>query len=83
VLVPFPQAAGDHQAHNAQALVNVGAALMLAQDTLTPDLMADQVKELLQNRSELSMMARRARSVAAKGAADLILHQCRVVARKR
>jgi UDP-N-acetylglucosamine--N-acetylmuramyl-(pentapeptide) pyrophosphoryl-undecaprenol N-acetylglucosamine transferase len=83
VLVPFPQAAGDHQAHNAQALVNAGAALMLAQDTLTPDLMADQVKELLQNRSELSMMARRARSVAAKGAADLILHQCRVVARKR
>ena len=83
VLVPFPEAAGDHQTHNAMALVNAGGAVILLQDELTPELMAVQIKELLQNRSELSMMARRARSAAAKGAADLILHQCRMAARKR
>lgn len=83
VLVPFPQAAGDHQTHNAMALVNAGAAVVLPQEELTPERMATQIKQLLQNRSELSMMARRARNVAAKGAADLILHQCRMAARKR
>ncbi|MCA1797198.1 MAG: hypothetical protein LC645_06610, partial [Geobacteraceae bacterium] len=83
VLVPFPQAAGDHQTYNAKALVSAGGAVMLLQQELTPERMALQIKELLQNRSELSMMARRARSVAAKGAADLILHQCRMAARKR
>lgn len=83
VLVPFPQAAGDHQTHNAMALVNAGAAVMLPQEELTPERVAAKIKELLQNPSELSMMARRARSVAAKGAADLILHQCRMAARKR
>jgi len=83
VLVPFPQAAGDHQTHNALALVNAGAAVVFPQAELTSERMALQIKELLQNRSELSMMARRARSVAAKGAADLILHQCRMAARKR
>lgn len=83
VLVPFPQAAGDHQSHNALVLVNAGAAVMLRQEELTPAYMAEQIKELLQNRSELSMMARRARSVAVKGAADLILHQCRMAAQKR
>ncbi|MFA5699963.1 MAG: undecaprenyldiphospho-muramoylpentapeptide beta-N-acetylglucosaminyltransferase [Desulfuromonas sp.] len=83
LLVPFPQAAADHQTDNAQALVEAGAAVMLAQSALTPETMAAQISRLLQNRSELFMMARRARTVAAKGAADLILHQCRMAAQKR
>ncbi len=83
LLVPFPQAAADHQTDNAQALVAAGAAVMLAQSALTPETMAIKVSLLLQNRAELFMMARRARTVAAKGAADLILHQCRMAAQKR
>lgn len=83
LLVPFPQAAADHQTDNARALVDVGAAVMIAQSALTPETLATQISLLLQNRTELFMMARRARTVAAKGAADLILHQCRMAARKR
>ncbi|MDY0213183.1 MAG: undecaprenyldiphospho-muramoylpentapeptide beta-N-acetylglucosaminyltransferase [Desulfuromonadaceae bacterium] len=83
LLVPFPQAAADHQTDNARALVEAGAAVMIAQSVLTPETMAAQISLLLQNRSELFMMARRARTIAAKGAADLILHQCRMAARKR
>lgn len=83
VLVPFPQAAGDHQTHNALALVNAGAAVMLRQDELDSTRIVSLIKQLLQNRDELSMMAQRARSVGVKGAADLILYQCRIAARKR
>lgn len=83
ILVPFPQAAADHQTDNARALMEAGGAIMLAQHALTPETMAAQISLLLQNRAELSMMARRARTVAAKGAADLILHQCRMATRKR
>ena len=37
VLVPLPTAAADHQAHNARALEEAGAAIALSEDELTPD----------------------------------------------
>ena len=83
IMVPFPQAAGDHQTLNAMALVQAGAAGIVAQHELTPQRMADEIRRLLQNPAELFMMAQRARRAASKGAADLILHQCRLAARKR
>jgi UDP-N-acetylglucosamine--N-acetylmuramyl-(pentapeptide) pyrophosphoryl-undecaprenol N-acetylglucosamine transferase len=83
VLVPFPQAAGNHQTQNAMALVEAGGALMLPQQDLSAEVMGARIMELLQNRTELSMMAQRARSAGVKGAADLILHQCRMAVRKR
>jgi UDP-N-acetylglucosamine--N-acetylmuramyl-(pentapeptide) pyrophosphoryl-undecaprenol N-acetylglucosamine transferase len=34
ILIPYPQAAADHQTHNAQAVAEQGAAVMLRDDEL-------------------------------------------------
>ncbi|MCZ4558142.1 UDP-N-acetylglucosamine--N-acetylmuramyl-(pentapeptide) pyrophosphoryl-undecaprenol N-acetylglucosamine transferase [Rhodococcus maanshanensis] len=47
VLVPYPHAIGDHQRHNAQALVARGAARMLADGDLSPASLARSIDDLV------------------------------------
>lgn len=77
ILIPYPYAAGDHQTANAQALVAVGAAVICPQSELTPESLAEQVKNLLLNQDYLQVMADRARRMGNPGAADRILNECR------
>ncbi len=64
VLVPFPQAADDHQRSNANVLVQAGAARMILQAELTPEKLLSHLRELLQNRPLLEHMGRQARQLA-------------------
>jgi UDP-N-acetylglucosamine--N-acetylmuramyl-(pentapeptide) pyrophosphoryl-undecaprenol N-acetylglucosamine transferase len=64
VLIPFPQAADDHQRKNAEALVEAGAARMLLEADLTKDLLLASLVALLNDRSALDAMATRARTLA-------------------
>jgi UDP-N-acetylglucosamine--N-acetylmuramyl-(pentapeptide) pyrophosphoryl-undecaprenol N-acetylglucosamine transferase len=47
VLVPFPFAADDHQAKNAEAQAAAGAAVCLRQDAATPEALAAAIADLL------------------------------------
>ncbi|HEX6558298.1 MAG TPA: UDP-N-acetylglucosamine--N-acetylmuramyl-(pentapeptide) pyrophosphoryl-undecaprenol N-acetylglucosamine transferase, partial [Longimicrobiales bacterium] len=47
VLIPLPTAAADHQAHNARALANAGAAVMLEERALTPELLWDTLTNVV------------------------------------
>jgi UDP-N-acetylglucosamine--N-acetylmuramyl-(pentapeptide) pyrophosphoryl-undecaprenol N-acetylglucosamine transferase len=47
VLIPYPQAADDHQDHNARAFVETGAARMLRQAEATPEALLREVRGLL------------------------------------
>lgn len=82
ILVPFPQAAADHQTSNAQAMVAEGAALLIPQQYLGERLGASII-ELLHQPDKLQYMGNRARRLGAKGAADLILNECRILVQKR
>jgi len=79
ILVPYPFAAGDHQTANARALAHKGAALLLPQDELTPPALACLVCDLLDDRDRLRTMAEIAHSLGRRGAADLILRECRII----
>lgn len=83
ILIPFPQAAADHQTCNAQAMVDAGAACLLAQSELDGDRLANTIIALLNDQQRLDTMGKNARSLGAKGAADLILHECQMLVRKR
>ena len=61
ILVPLPSAAADHQAYNARALAEVGAAIYLPEQDLTAYSLANQVGQLLADRSRLESVAARAR----------------------
>jgi UDP-N-acetylglucosamine--N-acetylmuramyl-(pentapeptide) pyrophosphoryl-undecaprenol N-acetylglucosamine transferase len=55
-LIPYPFAADNHQRSNALAFAQSGAALLLPQETATPDLLAKAVLPLLQDASKNSAM---------------------------
>ena len=79
VLVPYPHAAAGHQSVNAQAMAAKGAALMMAEDDLTPQRLAKLVSGLLHDRTSLMTMAGAAKRLARRGAAARLLQECRSV----
>jgi UDP-N-acetylglucosamine--N-acetylmuramyl-(pentapeptide) pyrophosphoryl-undecaprenol N-acetylglucosamine transferase len=70
ILVPFPQAADDHQTKNATDLVAQNAAVLLPQTDLSPERLADAIERLLvddDHRARLVEGARRAGRLDAAG----------------
>ena len=64
LFVPYPAAVDDHQTANARPLADAGAALVIAESELTPERLADLLREWLQSRAELQQRAARARALA-------------------
>ena len=72
LLVPFPQAADDHQRRNAEVLVAADAAVMLLQADLTADTLLAQLIAMLTDRAGLQAMGRRAKTLSHPGALERI-----------
>ena len=64
LLVPFPQAADDHQRRNAEVLVAAGAAEMLLQAEVTPESLERALLGLLGDAPRRAAMAAAARAMA-------------------
>lgn len=76
LLVPYPHAVDDHQTYNAKFLVDVGAARLQPDATLTPDLLVKELRSLCGDRAHLLFMAEAARAVAHPEAAQQLLDIC-------
>lgn len=72
LLIPFPQAADDHQTYNAGYLVERGAARLLVQRDTTPQQLASILVELCRDRAALGRMAEASRSLGRSDAAAVI-----------
>lgn len=72
LLIPFAQAADDHQRKNAEALVEAGAAQMILESELMPQRLQESLISLLGNPFELQRMAEQARKLAHPDAAARI-----------
>ncbi len=79
ILVPFPHAVDDHQTANAAQLASAGAATILQQRDMTPESLADALRQLPLQREALRQRATAARGVAKTQAtveiADIICDQ--------
>lgn len=69
VLVPYPHATGDHQRHNARALVTSGAALVVEDDCLGRKESIKEILELLHDAGRLGNMGAASRKLAHPDAA--------------
>jgi UDP-N-acetylglucosamine--N-acetylmuramyl-(pentapeptide) pyrophosphoryl-undecaprenol N-acetylglucosamine transferase len=69
VLIPLPTAAADHQTHNARALAEAGAALLLPESGLTGARLLQELRRLVDDPALRSSMAAAARSRARPHAA--------------
>ena len=68
LLIPFPQAADDHQRRNAEVLAQAGAAQMLLQADTTETSLYEALLTLLTDPSRRARMAASARGLARPGA---------------
>jgi len=75
VLVPLPTAAADHQTHNARALAEGGAAVLLAERDLSPASLARVITDLFADRSRLTTLAAQARRRGRPNAAQEVVSQ--------
>lgn len=72
VLVPFPAAADNHQWHNARAFEETGAAVMFEQRAATPEKVASQLRELMEDQAERATIKAALANWHAPKAAELI-----------
>ena len=70
ILVPLKVALDDDQGQNAKLLADAGAAEIISEDQLTPEVLAAALQRLLGSPAKLAKMAEAARSVAAPDAAE-------------
>ncbi len=78
ILVPFPSAVDDHQSANARFLESHGAARVMAQSQLNPELLAQWLRGM--TRHTLLVMAMAARRLAKPQATEDLAVACRELA---
>jgi UDP-N-acetylglucosamine--N-acetylmuramyl-(pentapeptide) pyrophosphoryl-undecaprenol N-acetylglucosamine transferase len=79
ILVPFPHAVDDHQTGNAKFLAAQGAAILLPQDELSPQRLAELLRGL--TRARLLEMAETARALGKPDATAAVARACMELAR--
>ncbi|HUY82182.1 MAG TPA: undecaprenyldiphospho-muramoylpentapeptide beta-N-acetylglucosaminyltransferase [Acidobacteriaceae bacterium] len=81
LLVPFPQAADDHQRKNAEAMVAAGAANMLLEHAITPERLRGMLVERLEDRAGLERMSEAAKRLAHPDASRRIAEMVKAMIR--
>ncbi|MDD6308612.1 MAG: undecaprenyldiphospho-muramoylpentapeptide beta-N-acetylglucosaminyltransferase [Clostridia bacterium] len=72
VLVPSPNVTNDHQTYNARVMEKYGAAVLITEEELDGDVLADQIKTLLSSPEALAKMAAAAKKAAITDACQRI-----------
>lgn len=73
IFVPYPYAVDDHQTVNTRQLVEAGAAQLLPQTNLTPDSLAEIIRNL--SHTQCQAMGQKARSIAIIDSTERICRQ--------
>src|SRR5436853_7045844 len=72
ILIPFPYAADDHQTRNAEIFARAGAAFVLKESDVTPELLAQKIRDMTAHRPELQQMSQCAAHLAPRDAAQRV-----------
>ncbi|MBT8102673.1 MAG: undecaprenyldiphospho-muramoylpentapeptide beta-N-acetylglucosaminyltransferase [Gammaproteobacteria bacterium] len=76
LFVPYPGAVDDHQTANAGPMTTAGAAAVIQESDLTPELLANMLREWLRSRETLLGRAEHARALATPNALNRITELC-------
>lgn len=80
ILVPYPFAIDDHQYHNARFLEKEGAAILIRQSDLNPQVLADYLMRFASDRAQSLKLAKAAKQAAHLNATSLVVQACKEVA---
>ena len=70
ILIPYAQATADHQSANASGLVAAGGAVMISEQSLSPDTLAAAIATILTEPAKADQMAQAALSLGLPDAAQ-------------
>lgn len=73
ILIPYPYASENHQYHNAKALADNGAAIVIEEKNLTAAALMQHIDTLLESPGKLEKMGKAARSMAVVDAQQRIV----------
>lgn len=79
LFIPYPFAAADHQMHNAQSMQSRGAAVVIAQENLTAQSLAQEVLAIVQSEERLQSMRAAMLAMAKPQAASDLANQLKEV----
>ncbi|MEC4802774.1 MAG: undecaprenyldiphospho-muramoylpentapeptide beta-N-acetylglucosaminyltransferase [Jaaginema sp. PMC 1079.18] len=83
ILIPYPYAAEDHQAYNANEFVRVGAGIMYRQKELSPEELQNRVLQWLNSPAKLQAMAAKAKELAVFDSAEQLAKLIQTVVTNR
>lgn len=75
ILIPYPHASENHQEFNARALVDSGGAVLIKEDKLSGQGLAEQILELVDRPEKLFSMAQGSKELGKPDAVDRIIEQ--------
>ena len=81
IFVPIPWATGDEQTENAKLLQEIGAAVILPQDRLTPKRLLNTINHVIENHKEFKSNAKKSRKFINKHAARELAQEIKNIAR--
>ncbi len=81
--MPLPWAAEDHQTANAQAIVRIGGAIMVAQKTTTAADLVGYIRLFIARRDQVAELGRRAHQRARPQAAAAVANLVRICGQQR
>ena len=83
ILIPYPYAAANHQEHNAQVLVDAGAARMILNKDLTSESLLAVLSDLLKDPTTIKKMAEASKKLGRPNAAENIATMILDLGRKK
>ncbi len=72
ILIPYPHAAENHQAFNAEIFARAGAAAVLSEAETTGEILAGKVRALMGDAAALQQMSERMKTLAPRDAAERV-----------
>ena len=75
ILIPFADAAGNHQLKNAKTLFDAGAAILLEEKDLTTKKLLIAINQLISNKKQLNKMSIASKSLGKPNATKTIVDQ--------
>lgn len=76
LLIPFAQAADNHQLYNAHELEKAGGAEIITEDEFSPQKLADKIIDFLENKPKITQIEHKLSSFGSNKAADKIIEIC-------
>ena len=73
ILIPSPNVKANHQYHNAKALSNEGAAILINETDLTPNRLYEEIKKMSENENMRRTLCAKLIEFSPKNAENLIL----------